>query len=186
MKQYGEFFAISTTNTFTSLKLIVRCFEGVKVEVALRFAATSPRTAVEDYTRHLTWREGQPLMTDHSTMFYPISPPDFPRKWMERGGLAKDGSHIIFCQGAMYDKAICGVEKYVERTTNVVDSIFPVDSDSGLVSVFIDCRPYKGMKNPPAQQLLGFFRAVQEVCSANFPGRISKVVIYPIPVRHGE
>ena len=100
---------------------------------------------------------------------------------MEKGGVAKDGSKIIFVQGAMYDKALAPVDKWVERTTHVIDSIFPVDSTAGLVSVFIDCRPYTGMKNPPAQQLLGFFKAVQQVCYANYPGRISKVVIYPIP-----
>ncbi|GMH79866.1 hypothetical protein TrST_g10329 [Triparma strigata] len=172
---YGE-------NVVEALRSMLHSFyPGVSIEVLLRFAANSPKTAVDDYTAHLTWREANPLMTDHDTTFYPVEPADFPQTWMEKGGVAKDGSKIIFVQGAMYDKALAPVDKWVERTTHVIDSIFPVDSTAGLVSVFIDCRPYKGMKNPPAQQLLGFFKAVQQVCYANYPGRISKVVIYPIP-----
>ena len=37
------------------------------------------------------------------------------------------------------------------------------------------------MKNPPAQQLFGYFKAVCAVVTANYPGRVSKVIIYPIP-----
>lgn len=47
-------------------------YPGVSIEVLLRFAANSPKTAVDDYTAHLTWREANPLMTDHDTTFYPV------------------------------------------------------------------------------------------------------------------
>ena len=49
------------------------------------------------------------------------------------------------------------------------------------MTVFVDCRPYKGLKNPPAQQLFGYFKAVSVAITNNYPGRISKVILYPIP-----
>ena len=94
---------------------MARLFPESSFDLLLRFAANSPKTAINDYTAHLTWRETNPLMTDHSIVFHPSDPIDFPKKWMEKGGIAKDGSYVLFVQGAMYDKSIAPVEKYIER-----------------------------------------------------------------------
>ena len=106
----------------------------------LRFAVNSPSTALEDYQKHLAWRESNPKSTDHDSVFHPTQPTDFPRLWMERGGVAKDGSRLLFSQGARYDKATGGLEAYVKRTWNCVDSIFPDEEVAGMLTVFVDCR----------------------------------------------
>jgi hypothetical protein len=107
--------------------------------------------------------------------------PGFPRKWCQRGGLASDGSHVIFVQGAMYDTSVTTVENYVERCCHVIDHLIPEDGSPGQITILIDCRPYEGMLNPPATKMLTFFKLVSQMISSKHPGRISKVVIYPIP-----
>ncbi|GMH59738.1 hypothetical protein TrRE_jg743 [Triparma retinervis] len=132
------------------------------------------------YHSYLAWREGFPRFTDHSVVFRPTIP-GFPRNWCQPGGLATDGSRLIFVQGATYDTSVCLVGSYVERCCHVIDQVLPGDGYPGQVTILIDCRPYEGMMNPPATKMLTFFKLVAQVISNNHPGRISKVVIYPIP-----
>ena len=37
------------------------------------------------------------------------------------------------------------------------------------------------MKNAPATQLFGYFKATAAIITAHYPGRIKQLVIYPIP-----
>jgi len=167
-----------------NLKDLNSAFPDVDVNTLVRFAKNSTAdgqgSPVEMYTNYLAWRETFPRYSDHDLVFRPQIP-NFPRRWCQRGGLAADGSHIIFVQGAAYDTTVATVENYVERCCHVCDELIPDDSFPGQICILIDCRPYKGMKNPPATKMLTFFKLVATVISNNYPGRISKVVIYPIP-----
>lgn len=70
--------------------------------------------------------------------------------------------------------------KYIDRACHMIDEIFPEPSQPGKVAIFIDCRTHTSFVNPPASKMLGFFKQMSITLGANYPGRIGKIVIYPI------
>ena len=57
--------------------------------------------SIEFFQKHLDWRETTfPRVSDFATIFYPKEPKNFPRLWLQRGGVTVDQEHVIFVQGA--------------------------------------------------------------------------------------
>jgi hypothetical protein len=148
----------------------------------LRFA-TLGDSALESYKAHLEWRRNVfPLVPHDPEVFYPVEHAAvFPRAWLNVGGVAKDGSKLIVCQGAMYDKDCGGVQAFVDKCVHTVDTCFPTPGTEGRITLLIDVRGFDHMRNSPATQMISFFRATGATLSANYPDRLQKIVIYAVP-----
>ncbi|GMI36481.1 hypothetical protein TeGR_g6396 [Tetraparma gracilis] len=159
-------------------------FPDSPAEELLRFATAHRKkgagAGIEAYHAYKAWRATFPYFVHDPEVFYPLEPANFPRDWLSFGGLAKDGSSVVVCAGGMYDASTGGIQTYVDRCCHAIDHLCPPGTN-GQISLFVDCRAQPGMLNPPASQLVSFFRDVANTCAANYPGRLSKIILYTVP-----
>jgi len=139
-----------------------------------RARPTSSGEAAEMYKRHLEWRQGQGTKANLLQAALAVPP-----KYIRQGGHAVDGTPILFVQGARYDQDI-EPEKYMLACCHALDSLLPPEDDR-KVTILIDARPGDGWENAPAHQMLPFFRLACGSMPDNFPERVQRVVIYPLP-----
>jgi len=104
-----------------------------------------------------------------------------PQKYIRQAGHALDGTPILFVQGACYDEDV-EPERYMLACCHALDSMLP-PGDDRKATVLIDARAGSGAgwHNVPAHKMLPFFRLACSVLPDNFPERLQRVVIYPLP-----
>jgi len=148
----------------------------------LRFCRARPRS-VEDaahmYKKHLEWRGSCGSAANLATAASAVSP-----KFVQQGGLAKDGTPIFYVCGGAYD-AVLGPETHVFALAHAIDAVMPSSvGDKG--TVLIDTRPKTGLHNIPAHRMVPFFQMVSSVLQANYPERLNRLILYPMPALVGH
>jgi hypothetical protein len=127
------------------------------------------------YREHLRWRKGQGRPENLLEAARAVPP-----KYIRQYGMAMDGTPVIYIQGARYDTGI-DAEKYMLACCQCIDSFLDSNDDRKLTCL-IDCRPQEGMENAKAHKMLPFFKLVCSVMPVNYPERLKRVVIYPMPM----
>jgi hypothetical protein len=129
-------------------------------------------------TAHLEWR--------HETL--PLSA-DAPRLGEQLPRLARflpqevdNGSNkrVLLIFGAMYDAARGTPQQYTDAMAALLDEELDRNSDEKIVIV-IDTRGGYGMANPDVWTLIPWFRALSATLTPNFPERLSRLVVCPMP-----
>jgi len=69
--------------------------------------------------------------------------------------------------------------------SQAIDKAFP-SSDGGKGTVLIDTRPKTGLLNIPAHRMVPFFQMASSVLQLNYPERLHKLIIYPMPALVGH
>lgn len=148
----------------------------------LRFCRARPRS-VEDaahmYEKHLQWRASQGSATNLASAASAVSP-----RYMQQGGVALDGTPLFYVIGAGYNPEL-GPEQHVLALAHGIDKVAP-PSKEGKGTVLIDVRPKRGLFNVPAHRMLPLFQMAASVLQANYPERLHKLIIYPMPALVGH
>jgi len=126
------------------------------------------------YEAHLQWREGPGARQQLLQASQAVSP-----KYIRCEGVAKDGNPLILVQGARYEQEADPMT-YVLACAQLLDRVVP-PTDSRKITVLVDVRPGEGWPNVAATQMLPFFKLACQGLPDNFPERVSRVVIYPMP-----
>ncbi|KAL3911104.1 MAG: hypothetical protein SGILL_007414, partial [Bacillariaceae sp.] len=61
-----------------------------------------------------------------------------------------------------------------------LDSVLPRDSTEKM-TVLLDVRPGEGWPNPLAVFMVNFVRKLAKMLQGKFPGRLEKLIVYPVP-----
>jgi hypothetical protein len=157
-----------------SLDQMVKRFPGAPAKDLLRFYQARPGSvddAIDMYAQHLKWRlqDGDP---DRLAAAFKT----FPRNYCRLAGRARDGSPLVLVQGARYDPAV-EAETFVLGLCHFIDHSVCDEK----VTVLFDLRPGEGWPNVPAYRMISLLRLVVRVCPSNYPERIHRVVVYPLP-----
>jgi len=161
------------------LRLAALCaeFPGAAPAELLRFCRARPGSAGEAsemYRRQLEWRQGQGASANLLEAALAVPP-----KYIREAGQALDGTPILFVQGARYDQNI-EPEKYMLACGRALDALLAAD-DGRKVTILIDARPGEDWHNAPAHKMLPFFKLACSVLPDNYPERVQRVIIYPLP-----
>lgn len=160
-----------------SLDALRSRFPGAPEEELRRFARARPKSeeaALRMYEEHVRWRRAEGAAERLAE-----AAAGAPRRWAAAGGEAKDGTMILFVQGARYDLST-SPESHTSAICHTIDSMLPPEV-SGQLTVLVDVRSGVGWPNPPAAQLLPFFRDAARVIPDHFPERLRRLVVYPLP-----
>lgn len=147
-----------------------------------RFCRARPKStqeAAQMYRKHLAWRREQGSEGNLLKASLAI-----PQKYIRQAGCARDGTLILFVQGAMYDSSVAP-EMYTLACGHALDQMFTAESEEKF-TLLIDARPGIGWPNAPAPTMMPFFRLACSVLPDNYPERVKKVVIYPMPSILGQ
>jgi len=127
--------------------------------------------AIGKYSRFVSWKEENVASMAHRVEKLP--------EFIWNCGEARDGSGFMFVQGAMYDPSRGTAQDYAVYT---VKKMLEIDANSSLrLTVLIDVRAGHGWPNPPATSLLSYLRQVAPLLNDFFPGRLERMLIYPVP-----
>jgi hypothetical protein len=80
----------------------------------------------------------------------------------------------------MYDSSAGSSADYAVARGSLIDTELARDSDE-RITVLLDARGGDGWPNPPAWNVLPFIRALASTLAPNFPERLHRLVIYPVP-----
>lgn len=159
------------------LQQLVERFPEADAQELRRFCQARPNSveeAITMYSEHLQWRlrDGDPrrLAAAFDSM---------PRNYCRPAGRARDGSPALLVQAARYDPEL-GPEQHVLGLCHVLDKHM-TPGDSTRWTLLIDARPGENWTNMPAHKMLPFIKLVTQVLPDNYPERVNKVVIYPVP-----
>lgn len=147
-----------------------------------RFCRARPKStqeAAQMYQKHLAWRREQGSKDNLLKASLAIPP-----KYIRQAGRARDGTPILLVQGAMYDSSVAP-EMYMLACGHALDQMFAAESEEKF-TLLIDARPGDGWPNAPAPTMMPFFRLACSVLPDNYPERVQKVVIYPMPSILGQ
>ena len=92
----------------------------------------------------------------------------------------KAGSRVLLVLGAMYDNSTIGAEEYALAMAAFIDENVPRD-EAGKFTVLIDARGGDNWPNPRPWSVLPWIRALASTLTSNFPERLGRLVIYPVP-----
>jgi hypothetical protein len=121
--------------------------------------------------RHLDWRAASlPLPADR----------DVP-EWAFTHGRATDGTRILFVLGAKIDLNKGTPAEYALSAAAVVDAIDASLAETERLTVLVDTRGADGWPNPPVWDVIPVARAAAAVLTANYPERVTRIVVYPLP-----
>eukprot|EP00929_Paragymnodinium_shiwhaense_P000402 TRINITY_DN100657_c0_g1_i1.p1 TRINITY_DN100657_c0_g1~~TRINITY_DN100657_c0_g1_i1.p1 ORF type:complete len:369 (-),score=65.53 TRINITY_DN100657_c0_g1_i1:117-1223(-) len=144
-----------------------------------RFARARPKgnDALKTYKSYRLWRsgEGQPALLEQGLAA-------MPECWIEGSavcGLAKDGTGIVFVEGARYDTSV-PVHAYTQAVCRTVDMMLP-DSSEGQITALLDVRPGRGWPNPSPRDIIPFIRDLVKTVMSNYPERLKRLMVYPLP-----
>ena len=122
-------------------------------------------------SNHLAWREAN----------LPRPPPPAGRpEWSHWHGRAIDGTRVLHTTPAMCDLKAATAEEYLLDFAQTIDSELDRSSDE-MITILMDTRGGTGWPNPPAPQFVTLARLGAKVLSDNFPERLAKLCIYPVP-----
>lgn len=97
-----------------------------------------------------------------------------------QGVTARDGTTLVFLPGALLDSDAGTPSQYALAFADLLDTHLPSDS-CAKITVLVDTKGVKGGANPPAQTVIPYLRELCAVFSANFPERLVRLVVYPVP-----
>ena len=121
---------------------------------------------------HLRWRA--------STLPLPASHPELP-EWAFFHGTATDGTRIFFVQGARIDPDKGNPTHYALSAAAAIDAEAQQVSATEHFTVVVDTRANDGWANPKIWGIVPVVRECIRVLGANYPERVRRIVIYPLP-----
>jgi hypothetical protein len=160
---------------FIALK---KAFPGLSIGTYVRFLVArkgNVELASKMLTNHLNWRkENLPI---------PSNKIDAVLKCLDTGicipyGRAKDGSPIMVFRGAFYDKKIASPEDYALAFAYAIEETLRNTGELSI-TVLANARAFDGAPNAPAE--LAFVKKLISTLSDNFPERLKKTVLFPMP-----
>lgn len=119
---------------------------------------------------HLVWRAAN----------FPRAPSGRPT-WAHWHGRAIDGTRIVHANPAKIDMELGSNEDYVLDLCELLEKELDRESDETM-TVLLDTRGGVGWPNPPITQVVPFAKQAISVLTANYPGRLERIVIYPVPL----
>mmetsp|Transcript_34889 Transcript_34889/g.79110 ORF Transcript_34889/g.79110 Transcript_34889/m.79110 type:complete len:292 (+) Transcript_34889:1-876(+) len=160
------------------LRQLVERFPEADAHELRRFCRARPNSveeAISMFSDHLQWRlrEGDPRRLAEA--FHGM-----PQNYCRPAGRARDGSPVLLVQAGRYDPEL-GPEQHVLGLCHVLDKCM-TPCDSSMWTVLVDARPGENWPNMPAHRMLSFIKLVAQVLPDNYPERVKKVVVYPVPV----
>uniref|UniRef100_A0A7S2HZQ1 CRAL-TRIO domain-containing protein n=1 Tax=Haptolina brevifila TaxID=156173 RepID=A0A7S2HZQ1_9EUKA len=91
-----------------------------------------------------------------------------------------DGSKVIVAVGAMLDPSFGTPYDYAVATAAFLDPRFPRDSMKRM-TLIVDVDGVAGGANAPPTKLMAILREFARVLGNNFPERLEKMIVYPVP-----
>ena len=88
------------------------------------------------------------------------------------------GGLIVFSNAAMHDPKLGSYDEYNLAVAQLFDEHLARDS-SERVTIIADCRGGVGWPNPPAS--ISHTRSLAKMLRDNFPERLNRLVVYPVP-----
>uniref|UniRef100_A0A7S4B1R3 CRAL-TRIO domain-containing protein n=1 Tax=Chrysotila carterae TaxID=13221 RepID=A0A7S4B1R3_CHRCT len=132
--------------------------------------------AVGTLQAHLEWRKktfplapGAPKLGNGLPNFVQFTP-----------AVAKDGSRIVFVMAGMIELQLATSEEYALAIASLFEEQLD-HSSTEKVTVVLDVRGGDGWPNPSATSLVPFIRVVAGVLSTNFPDRLRRLIVAPLP-----
>lgn len=175
----GPLARLLPSNCVTSFSALEAAFPQAPAAELRRFARAYPRSkdALRSYKSYLLWRAdgGRPEVVSKGLSMVPAD-------WIDGSavcGLAKDGTGVVFVQGARYDAKI-DLQLYTQAVCRVVDEMLPADSE-GQITALLDVRPSRGWPNPSPMEIVPFVRDLVKVIMSNYPERLKRAIVYPLP-----
>jgi len=128
------------------------------------------KAASEMLVKHLEWRATN----------MPHTRSQKRPEWIHWHGTAIDGSRVVHVLPARVDLELGTREEYGLDMASIIDD--ELDRDSAeRITILVDARGGNGWANPAAPTMVPFIRYTAGVLSDNFPERVCKLVIYPLP-----
>jgi hypothetical protein len=127
------------------------------------------------YAAYSLWRQGQGTPANLLQAHQAID-----CRFIRHTGFAKDGSALIYMQGARYDPS-AGPEATALACAHVVDSVLTAE-DSQKMTVLLDVRPNEGWPNVSAFSMKPYFSIVAKIFQDNYPERAQRVIVFPMPL----
>lgn len=136
-----------------------------------------PVAAQQMWDAHLVWRQQNlPLPKDAPQ----IGKNGMPAFCSFMSSRCKAGSQVLVVLGAMYDNSTLGAEAYALAMAAYIDENVPRE-EPGKFTVLIDARGGDNWPNPRPWSVLPWIRALVSTLTSNFPERLGRLVIYPVP-----
>lgn len=92
----------------------------------------------------------------------------------------KAGSKVLLVLGAMYDNSTITAAEYALAVAAYIDKNIARDQP-GKFTVLVDARGGDNWPNPRPWSVLPWIKALVSLLTANFPERLGRLVIYPVP-----
>lgn len=142
----------------------------------LRARQHDAAAAAKMWEAHVSWRASNlPLAGKDLGQGLPpmaiMLPPEFK---------CKLGRRVLVVMGAMYDGELGTAQEYTLACAQLIDKSLDKDSDD-KITVCVDTRGGDGWRNPKAWSVLPWVRDLASTLSANFPERLERLVLFPIP-----
>jgi len=166
------------------MQVLCEQFPNAEHTELLRFCRARPHSVeevVRMYDTHLQWRAGQGSAANLASAASVVSP-----KWVQQSGVARDGSPLFYVTGGAYNAEI-GPEQHTLALAHAVDTAAQSLDESTDIkgTVLIDVRSKSGLYNVPATRMLPFFQMTCSVLQMNYPERLRKLILYPVPALAG-
>ena len=134
--------------------------------------------AREMLTAHIAWRKASlPLPASAKTLGWGL--PNMASVLAD-SHRCRAGCRILLVHGAMYDSEAGSHDDYALGFAALFDQYLARDSDE-KVTVLVDVRGGDGWPNPRPWSALPWLRVLARVLSANFPERLKRLVLFPVP-----
>jgi len=103
--------------------------------------------------------------------------------WFGKEQQAKDGTPIIFAQPARIDSTKGNAEEWAIASAGFIESCVSREDDMKITLLcdLSSIDPAHGGVNEAAHNMLNVIRQLSNVLMANYPGRLQRVVLYPLP-----
>jgi len=134
--------------------------------------------AVQMYADHQKWRCAKGRPESLAKAF--ASMPAKVFTGVSGHGPARDGTGVIYFEPARYDCKAQDEETYALALCHLLDDALAPDVD-GQLTVVVDVRADSESPNPKPMELMSFGRMAINILSVNYPERLRRVVVYPVP-----
>lgn len=147
----------------------------------LECASGDVEAAAKALREHLTWRAANmPLPAEAPRLGKQL--PEYTHFFSDLKDC--DGGSVFFAQPALIDLDKAEPEAYALATAELVERHVPRESE-GRFTVVVDLAAIaeeQGGINNPAPRLFSTLRALNATLSYNYPGRLNRIVLYPLPL----
>ena len=125
--------------------------------------------------RHLEWRA--------ASLPLPATAPIFGRElpeWIVPLHECKDGTKLLLALPATCDLALGSASEYAAAAASLLDAIMPRES-MDRITILIDVDGVPGGACHTPLRLLPLIRELVVVLAGNFPERVERILVYPVP-----